>query len=45
MTRIGTLAMVRLLLHCGSVRACYSKLSEARRRRARRYVTPLAILS
>ena len=29
MMRIGTLAMVRLLLRCGSFRACYSKLSEA----------------
>ena len=28
MMRIGTLAMVRLLLRCGSFRACYSKLSE-----------------
>ena len=27
MVRIGTLAMVRLLLRCGSFMACYSKLS------------------
>ena len=33
MMRIGTLAMVRLLLRCGSFRACYSKLSEAAQRR------------
>ena len=29
MVRIGTLALVRLLLRCGSFRACYAKLSVA----------------
>ena len=38
MTRIGTLAMVRLLLRCGSFRACYSKLSEASAAALRRKV-------
>ena len=38
MMRIGTLAMVRLLLRCGSFRACYSKLSEASAAALRRKV-------
>ena len=38
MVRIGTLAMVRLLLRCGSFRACYSKLSEASAAALRRKV-------
>jgi hypothetical protein len=30
MVRIGTLAMIRLLLRCGSFRACYKKLDAER---------------
>ena len=35
MVRIGTVAMIRLLVRCGSFLACYSKLSESEARRLR----------